>query len=78
LHRQSGNFGDALDCYEAVLKIKPGHWKAQLNRAASLLGLGRAEEAQSALDRAIQIGGGSPSVSWCPATSFLRALLEEQ
>eukprot|EP00884_Botryococcus_braunii_P006354 jgi/Botrbrau1/1571/Bobra.0107s0058.1 len=59
LHRQSGDFSSALECYEGVQKLDAKHWRAHLNRAVSLLGLGRAEEAQAALDCALEIGGGS-------------------
>lgn len=66
LQRQLGNFTAALGHYEAVLERDPGHARAHLNRAVTLLGLGRAPEARCALDAAMQCGGNALVVDFLP------------
>jgi tetratricopeptide (TPR) repeat protein len=41
--------------YAKVLALKPGEWRAQLNRAVSLLGAGDYEEARKAFKEAFKM-----------------------
>ncbi len=48
-------YGDAAEMYAKVLALKPGEWRAQLNRAVSLLGAGDYEEARKAFKEAFKM-----------------------
>ncbi|KAG9443970.1 hypothetical protein H6P81_015310 [Aristolochia fimbriata] len=55
LFMDDGRFGRAAEMYTRVLAIRPVHWRAQLNRAISLLGAGEGEEAKRALRDAFKM-----------------------
>ncbi|XP_068660710.1 uncharacterized TPR repeat-containing protein At1g05150-like [Aristolochia californica] len=55
LFMDDGRFGRAAEMYTRVLAIRPNHWRAQLNRAISLLGAGEGEEAKRALSDAFKM-----------------------
>ena len=57
LHRQCGDYGDALQSYDAVLVLDDKHWRSMLNRAIALVGLHEDRAAQLALKQAYQISG---------------------
>ncbi|KAF8405793.1 hypothetical protein HHK36_007870 [Tetracentron sinense] len=56
LFRDVGRYRRAAEMYARVLAIRPSHWRAQVNRAVSLLGAGEAEaeEANIALREAFK------------------------
>lgn len=53
----------ALRAYDALLARKPDHAPAELGRAWSLAKLGRAPEAERALDRAAELGAPAANVA---------------
>ena len=59
LERQSGEFKAALQCYQWVLCLEPKHWRALLNSAVAFIGLRRPHEAQTALQKALKLTGGT-------------------
>lgn len=59
LERQGARYEEALHCYRTVLRAQPGHWRSELNSAVALIGLQRADEAQRALRRALELSGGA-------------------
>ncbi|KAG6541587.1 hypothetical protein Mapa_016980 [Marchantia paleacea] len=55
LLRDSGKYARAADMYAKVLSIRPRDWRAQLNRAVSLLGAGDSEGAKKPLKEAFKM-----------------------
>jgi len=60
-HRQ--HYREALWCNQKALEIDPNHWGANVNCAASLLGLNRAAEAEPFLRRAVRVNPRQ-AVAW--------------
>lgn len=54
LLRDSGKYSDAAAMYSKVLELRPRDWRAQLNKAVSLLGAGDSESARKALKEAFK------------------------
>ena len=54
-----GRLEEALECFEEVLRIDPGHVNALLRLASVLFLLGRGDEALEALDRVVEIDEGN-------------------
>ncbi|KAG9442932.1 hypothetical protein H6P81_018786 [Aristolochia fimbriata] len=50
-----GRYQRASEMYTRVLAVWPNNWRAQLNKAVSLLGAGEAEEARKALKEAFKM-----------------------
>lgn len=59
LQRHCGQFEAAVACYEGVVALAPGHWRALLSLAVALIGLGREDAAGKALRRSLKASGGS-------------------
>ncbi|XP_009335536.1 uncharacterized TPR repeat-containing protein At1g05150 [Pyrus x bretschneideri] len=55
LYMDSGRFPRASEMYTRVLAVWPNHWRAQLNKAVSLLGARETEEAKKALKEALKM-----------------------
>lgn len=55
LHMDEGRFPRASEMYTRVLTVVPNHWKAQLNKAVSLLGAGETEDARMAFKEAFKL-----------------------
>ncbi|XP_042514392.1 uncharacterized TPR repeat-containing protein At1g05150-like, partial [Macadamia integrifolia] len=55
LYMDIGRYQRASEMYTRVLAVWPNHWKAQLNKAVSLLGTNEAEEARKALKEAFKM-----------------------
>ncbi|XP_061355382.1 uncharacterized TPR repeat-containing protein At1g05150-like [Gastrolobium bilobum] len=55
LYMDLGRFQRASEMYTRVLGVWPIHWRAQLNKAVSLLGAGETEEAKRALKEALKM-----------------------
>ncbi|KAJ4964695.1 hypothetical protein NE237_016544 [Protea cynaroides] len=55
LYMDMGRYQRASEMYTRVLAVWPNHWKAQLNKAVSLLGAHEAEEAKKALKEAFKM-----------------------
>lgn len=55
LYMDLGRFPRASEMYTRVLAVWPNHWRAQLNKAVSLLGAGETEEAKKALKEALKM-----------------------
>ncbi|XP_050205759.1 uncharacterized TPR repeat-containing protein At1g05150-like [Mercurialis annua] len=55
LYMDLGRFPRASEMYARVLAVWPNHWRAQLNKAVSLLGAGETEEAKKALKDALKM-----------------------
>ncbi|XP_043713752.1 uncharacterized TPR repeat-containing protein At2g32450-like [Telopea speciosissima] len=55
LFQDLGRFQRAAEMYGRVLGIQPNHWRAQVNRAVSLLGGGKATDAKKALREALKM-----------------------
>ncbi|KAM6544366.1 hypothetical protein CsatB_008813 [Cannabis sativa] len=55
LYMDMGRFPRASEMYTRVLAVWPNHWRAQLNKAVSLLGAGETEEARKALKDALKM-----------------------
>ncbi|CAM6092347.1 unnamed protein product [Calypogeia fissa] len=54
LLRDSGKYSDAAAMYSKVLEHRPRDWRAQLNKAVSLLGAGDSDAARKALKEAFK------------------------
>lgn len=55
LYKDIGRYLRAADTYSKVLALQPGNWRAQLNRAVSLLGAGDIDEAKKAFKEAYRM-----------------------
>ncbi|EEF52668.1 uncharacterized TPR repeat-containing protein At1g05150 [Ricinus communis] len=55
LYMDLGRFQRASEMYSRVLAVWPNHWRAQLNKAVSLLGAGETEETKKALKEALKM-----------------------
>ncbi|KAF5462088.1 uncharacterized TPR repeat-containing protein At1g05150-like [Juglans microcarpa x Juglans regia] len=55
LYMDLGRFPRASEMYTRVLAVWPNHWRAQLNKAVSLLGAGETEDAKKALKEALKM-----------------------
>lgn len=55
LYMDLGRFQRASEMYTRVLAVWPNHWRAQLNRAVSLLGARETEDAKKALKEALKM-----------------------
>ncbi|KAI5353766.1 PREDICTED: TPR [Prunus dulcis] len=55
LYMDAGRFPRASEMYTRVLAVWPNHWRAQLNKAVSLLGARETEEAKKALKEALKM-----------------------
>ncbi|KAI4321628.1 hypothetical protein MLD38_034990 [Melastoma candidum] len=55
LYMDMGRYQRASEMYTRVLAVWPNHWRAQLNRAVSLLGVSETEEAKKALKEALKM-----------------------
>ncbi|XP_057429260.1 uncharacterized TPR repeat-containing protein At1g05150-like [Lotus japonicus] len=55
LYMDLGRFQRASEMYTRVLAVWPNHWRAQLNKAVSLLGASETEEAKRALKEALKM-----------------------
>ncbi|KAI5397630.1 uncharacterized TPR repeat-containing protein At1g05150 isoform X2 [Lathyrus oleraceus] len=55
LYMDLGRFQRATEMYTRVLAVWPNHWRAQLNKAVSMLGAGENEEAKRALKEALKM-----------------------
>ncbi|KAK4751386.1 hypothetical protein SAY87_004868 [Trapa incisa] len=55
LYMDLGRFQRASEMYARVLAVWPNHWRAQLNKAVSLLGAEETEEAKKALKEALKM-----------------------
>nr|XP_010910390.1 uncharacterized TPR repeat-containing protein At1g05150 [Elaeis guineensis] len=55
LFKDVGRYHRAAEMYGRVLAVRPDHWRAQLNRAVSMLGAGEAQEAKKALTEAFKM-----------------------
>ncbi|XP_024968918.1 uncharacterized TPR repeat-containing protein At1g05150-like isoform X2 [Cynara cardunculus var. scolymus] len=55
LYMDMGRYQRASEVYTRVLGVWPNHWRAQLNKAVSLLGAGETEEAKKALKEALKM-----------------------
>lgn len=55
LYMDMGRYQRASEMYTRVLAVWPNHWKAQLNKAVSLLGASESEEAKKALKEALKM-----------------------
>lgn len=55
LYMDLGRFPRAAEMYTRVLAVWPNHWRAQLNKAVSLLGAGETEDAKKALKEALKM-----------------------
>ncbi|XP_004291819.1 PREDICTED: uncharacterized TPR repeat-containing protein At1g05150-like [Fragaria vesca subsp. vesca] len=55
LYMDLGRFQRASEMYTRVLAVWPNHWRAQLNRAVSLLGAKETEDAKKALKEALKM-----------------------
>lgn len=55
LYMDMGRYQRATEMYTRVLAVWPNHWRAQLNKAVSLLGAGEADEARKALKEALKM-----------------------
>ncbi|GAV72465.1 TPR_2 domain-containing protein/EF_hand_3 domain-containing protein/TPR_11 domain-containing protein [Cephalotus follicularis] len=55
LYMDLGRFPRASEMYTRVLAVWPNHWRAQLNKAVSLLGAGETDEAKKALKEALKL-----------------------
>ncbi|XP_043709846.1 uncharacterized TPR repeat-containing protein At1g05150-like [Telopea speciosissima] len=55
LYMDMGRYQRASEMYTRVLAVWPNHWKAQLNKAVSLIGANEAEEARKALKEAFKM-----------------------
>ncbi|KAJ4962569.1 hypothetical protein NE237_022508 [Protea cynaroides] len=55
LYMDIGRYQRASEMYTRVLAVWPNHWKAQLNKAVSLLGANEGEEARKALKEAFKM-----------------------
>nr|XP_043618532.1 uncharacterized TPR repeat-containing protein At2g32450-like [Erigeron canadensis] len=55
LYMDMGRYQRASEVYTRVLGVWPNHWRAQLNKAVSLLGAGETDEARKALKEALKM-----------------------
>lgn len=55
LFKDIGMYRKAADMYAKVLLLQPNHWRAQLNKGVTLLGLGETEEGRKAFKEAFKI-----------------------
>ncbi|KAK1407440.1 hypothetical protein QVD17_39056 [Tagetes erecta] len=55
LYMDMGRFQRASEVYIRVLGLWPNHWRAQLNKAVSLLGAGETDEAKKSLKEALKM-----------------------
>lgn len=55
LYRSQGMYQAAVEQYKEVLKLDPKSWKAELNKAVSLLGCGKGAEAEKGLQQALKM-----------------------
>ncbi|GJY89028.1 uncharacterized TPR repeat-containing protein-like protein [Tanacetum coccineum] len=55
LYMDMGRYQRASEVYVRVLGIWPNHWRAQLNKAVSLLGAGETDEAKKSLKEALKM-----------------------
>lgn len=55
LYMDMGRYQRASEMYTRVLSVCPNHWRAQLNKAVSLLGAKETEEAMKALTEALKM-----------------------
>ncbi|XP_023534895.1 uncharacterized TPR repeat-containing protein At1g05150-like [Cucurbita pepo subsp. pepo] len=55
LYMDLGRFQRASEMYTRVLAVWPNHWRAQLNKAVSLLGAGETEDGKKALKEALKM-----------------------
>ncbi|XP_059633293.1 uncharacterized TPR repeat-containing protein At1g05150-like [Cornus florida] len=55
LYMDVGRYQRASEMYTRVLSVWPNHWRAQLNKAVSLLGAGETDEAKRALKEALKM-----------------------
>lgn len=55
LFKDIGRYQRAAEMYSKVLALQPGQWRAQLNKAVSLLGAGEIEEANKAFKEAFKM-----------------------
>ncbi|XP_051123849.1 uncharacterized TPR repeat-containing protein At1g05150-like [Andrographis paniculata] len=55
LYMDMGRYQRASEMYTRVLAVWPNHWRAQLNKAVSLLGAGETDEAKKALKEALKM-----------------------
>ncbi|KAK1360595.1 Tetratricopeptide-like helical [Heracleum sosnowskyi] len=55
LYMDMGRYQRASEMYTRVLGVWPNHWRAQLNKAVSLLGAGETEDAKKALKEALKM-----------------------
>lgn len=57
LHRQSGDFAQAAECYDTVLRLDVQDWRSLLGKAVALTGLDQQQAAQVAVQQAYQLSG---------------------
>ncbi|GAB2291822.1 hypothetical protein Dimus_026073 [Dionaea muscipula] len=55
LNMDIGRYQRASEMYTRVLTLCPNHWRAQLNKAVSLLGAGETDEARKAMKEALKM-----------------------
>ncbi|GAB2253090.1 hypothetical protein Droror1_Dr00005937 [Drosera rotundifolia] len=55
LNMDIGRYQRASEMYTRVLTLSPHHWRAQLNKAVSLLGAGESDEARKAMKEALKM-----------------------
>ncbi|XP_010263891.1 PREDICTED: uncharacterized TPR repeat-containing protein At1g05150-like [Nelumbo nucifera] len=55
LYMDMGRYQRASEMYTRVLVVWPNHWRAQLNKAVSLLGAGESDESKKALKEAFKM-----------------------
>eukprot|EP00250_Pteridium_aquilinum_P000217 c10241_g3_i1 orf=1-1827(-) len=55
LFKDIGRYRKAAEMYSKVLVLQPNHWRAQLNKGVTLLGVGETEEACKAIKEAFKM-----------------------
>ncbi|XP_047321991.1 uncharacterized TPR repeat-containing protein At1g05150-like [Impatiens glandulifera] len=55
LYMDMGRYQRASEMYTRVLTVSPNHWRAQLNKAVSLLGAGENEDAKKSMKEALKM-----------------------
>jgi Flp pilus assembly protein TadD len=63
LRLNAGDNGEALELYDRVLALQPGHASAHNNRGSALVALGRTREAEEAYGRAVALAPDDPRFS---------------
>lgn len=64
LHRQCGEFEEAITCYDSALRLDSRHWRSLLNKSVALIGLQKADDASESLKQAYALSGTKTHALW--------------